>query len=419
MKKRIFFALLASALLITLSSCMSMFGMKGYRIHRFTEEGALENGYESAAVVLVGTPVALSKYPGGRVDSGIIMRGSRACEVAELKPGKRTLSLMYYLRKDGNQYSSGVGNVNRLFEAGKVYRARYDKNNGSIHFSIKEIGPMEFPSTDRNATARFTRLSPAEEQEDAAFAYEVTFKDGHSSSYPLYTFADIFPVVSPDKSSLVLLAINKDNYRIYIDGREETYDALYKLGGSLSESEVVRFSPDSKHHAFIAEIDGKMAMIYDWITGPKYDRVQRPIFSPDSQTFAYIAEKNDKSFVVINGKEQKHYDGLYTIPFFSPDSGSYFYGVKNEDKYAMVFNGKKFRSFSKVMIGSQVWSPDSSSILYWAQQDEKTCIMVNDTIAAEVEKFDQNSLSFDEDGSHITYRPSAGADIITIDNPLK
>lgn len=457
MRKHIFFALLTAAVLLTLASCMTMFGIKRYPIHRFTEEGALENGYESAAVVLVGTPVALDKYPGGRVDSGIIMRGNRACEVVELKPGKQTLSLLYYLRRDGKTYSSGTGNVNRLYKAGTVYRARYDRKNNAVNFSIQEIGPIEFPSTDGNAVARFVRLTPAEEAEDSAFAYEVSFKDGRRSSYPIYTFADVFPLVSPDKSSLALFSVNKDNTKIYIDGREETYDTVSKLGGSLSESEFVLFSPDSKHHAFVAGNDGKMFIVYDWKAGPQYDEVRRPQFSPDLKTFAYIAEKDDETFVVINGKEGKHYDGLYTIPFFSPDSrrylyltnnnilvvdgkevdpdgtvliillkgafspdsNSYFYGVKNDDKYAMVLNGEKFREFSKVMIGRQVWSPDSSSILYWAQQDEKTYLMINDTIAAEVEKFDQDSLSFDEDGSHITYRTSASADAITIANPLK
>jgi Tol biopolymer transport system component len=304
MRKRIFFALLTAAVVLTLSSCMSMFGIKRYPNHRVTEEGALEHGYESEAVVLVGTPVALNKFPGGRVDSGIIMRGNRA---------------------------------------------------------------------------RFVRLTPAEEAEDAAFAYKVSFKDGRSSSYPIYTFADIFPVVSPDKSSLALVSINKDNHKIYIDGREETYDSVFKLDGSLSESEIVRFSPDSKHHAFVAQVDGKKVMVYDWEGGPQYEEVRRAQFSPDSKKFAYIAEKDDKTFVVINGKEGKHYDGLYIIPIFSPDS---------------------------------------SSILYWAQQDEKTYLMINNTIAAEVDKFDQDSLSFDKDGSHITYRTGGGADTITIENPL-
>lgn len=88
MVKRILPVLFLFAAVFVLSSCMSMLGMKAYPIHRFTEEGALENGYESAAVVLVGSPLALSQFPGGTVDTDIITRGGQELRCGGTQTGK-------------------------------------------------------------------------------------------------------------------------------------------------------------------------------------------------------------------------------------------------------------------------------------------------------------------------------------------
>jgi hypothetical protein len=436
---------------------MSMLGIKAYPIHRFTEEGALDNGYDSSAVVLVGSPIALSQFPGGRVDTDFIMRGGRSCDVVELTPGKRNLKLMYYLRMNGQIKSSGAMNVSREYEAGMVYRARrrvYEDK--SIRFYVIEVGPMEFPSTDGNAVARFTRLTPPEQQEDAAFAYEISFKDGRTSTYPIYNFSDTFPLVSPDKESLALFNKSGDKFKIYIDGREKEYDSLLRIKGIWSSTEIVLFSPDSKHHAFIAGDGGKYMVVHDWEEGTPYEWVQQPKFSPDSKTLTYIVKQDEEKFLVVNRKAQKHYDNITSVPFFSPDSSRYLYtaednilvvdekeitgyqkvfilenpfspdsskyycGIKDENGFAIHFNGKRLgRNFDNIGIGKQVWSPDSSSILYWGMKDDAFSIMINDTVVAEVEDLYKSSLSFDEEGAHVIYKTTEKYETFSVDNPLK
>jgi hypothetical protein len=66
-------------------------------------------------------------------------------------------------------------------------------------------------------------------------------------------------------------------------------------------------------------VDGKEGKHYDYIWG-----VGTLIFSPDSKRVAYAAEEGNKQFVVVDGKEGKQYVGIVTlgggrIIFDSPD----------------------------------------------------------------------------------------------------
>ena len=54
-------------------------------------------------------------------------------------------------------------------------------------------------------------------------------------------------------------------------------------------------------------VDGKEEKHYDGI-GEGY-----PIFSPDSKRVAYMAQVGDKRFVVVDGEEEKHYDGIIIL----------------------------------------------------------------------------------------------------------
>jgi hypothetical protein len=68
-------------------------------------------------------------------------------------------------------------------------------------------------------------------------------------------------------------------------------------------------------------VDGKEEKQYDVIVNP-------PIFSPDSKRVAYSATAGNKSFVVVDGKEGRGYDGIVVagggrIIFDSADSLHY------------------------------------------------------------------------------------------------
>ncbi len=68
-----------------------------------------------------------------------------------------------------------------------------------------------------------------------------------------------------------------------------------------------------------------------------YSRLAKGSFrvSPDSRRIAYTIMANDKQFVVIDGKEEKHYDGIGKgTPIFSPDSKRVAYiALVDEDQF--------------------------------------------------------------------------------------
>ena len=80
--------------------------------------------------------------------------------------------------------------------------------------------------------------------------------------------------------------------------------------------------------------------------GKQYDGVIDPAFSPDSNRLAYVAFitgglfSADKWFVVVDGKEDKQYDGILGAPTFSQDSQRVTYGAKKGNKWFAVVDGE-------------------------------------------------------------------------------
>lgn len=57
----------------------------------------------------------------------------------------------------------------------------------------------------------------------------------------------------------------------------------------------------------------KHVVVVDGKEEKQYNGVLALIFSPDSQRVAYMAELGDKQFVVVDGKEAREYDNLIVI----------------------------------------------------------------------------------------------------------
>ena len=79
--------------------------------------------------------------------------------------------------------------------------------------------------------------------------------------------------------------------------------------------ESFKVSPDSKRVAYAAGVGDKWFVVVDGKEEKQYDGIGEgtPIFSPDSKRVAYAAQVGNKRFVVVDGKEEKQYDGIVTI----------------------------------------------------------------------------------------------------------
>jgi len=82
--------------------------------------------------------------------------------------------------------------------------------------------------------------------------------------------------------------------------------------------------------------------------------------SSDSKRMAYAARVGDKWFVVADGKEEKHYDGIVQGSLiFSPDSKRVMYAARVGDKWFVVADGKEEKHYDGIMKGFFIFSPDS------------------------------------------------------------
>jgi hypothetical protein len=192
------------------------------------------------------------------------------------------------------------------------------------------------------------------------------------SSYPPDLLSSP-PVFSLDGKSLAFVTKDGERFAMVINGKkEESYDLAggfsfsldgqhyayvaaegkVKFGGGVLPPEEIMydkmfivfdgkrdkdykydrapvFSPDSKHLAYRAIEKSGWTMVLDHKEGKTYDSVGTPIFSRDSQNFAYTASLGvDKFLLIINGKESKIYDQIYTVPKFISNDNSWEYGVK-------------------------------------------------------------------------------------------
>jgi hypothetical protein len=114
-----------------------------------------------------------------------------------------------------------------------------------------------------------------------------------------------------------------------------------------------------------------------------YIMSESPVFSPDSQHIAYAAYDydNDNWFVVIDGEEQKQYEGISQAITFSPDSRWLAYIGRTEENSYVVINRNEGKPFTGILIG---WGGDlifdSADKLHYIAVNGEEFYLVEETI---------------------------------------
>jgi Tol biopolymer transport system component len=197
-----------------------------------------------------------------------------------------------------------------------------------------------------------------------------------------------FAVCSPDCNRIAYISKEAGGKRVTVDGNQG------KLYASITG---LKFSPNGKRFAYAAWYDDSMCVVVDGIEQKSYRWVMNITFSPDSNRMAYSAglkgEQNE-CCTVVDGVEGKSYsnksweelpEGI-SPPVFSLDSKYVGYVVVMGNKSWMVVNeaeGKHYDELRKETIGGRnykwdksfVFSPDGK-IAYWAKQGDKWMVVV-------------------------------------------
>jgi hypothetical protein len=156
--------------------------------------------------------------------------------------------------------------------------------------------------------------------------------------------------------------------KVLADGVEgKAYD-------SIARKNEMTFSPEGNRFAYVAGLGGKMLVVVDGKEGKLYDWIYdmfNPVFSPDGKHLAYVAGRKAltfsqmEEFVVIDGKELKHYATADT-PVFSPDSRRFAYSAEKTWNRGMVVVADEKEQKTYHQIVGEVFSPDSKRLAYQA-----------------------------------------------------
>ena len=91
-------------------------------------------------------------------------------------------------------------------------------------------------------------------------------------------------------------------------------------------------------------------MVVDGKAGPPYDGIVDIVVSPDSTRVAYGAGVGHKQFVVVDGIEQRQYDGVANGTLvFSPDSKRVVYSAQIRHKWTLVIDDQSGTPYDTIV----------------------------------------------------------------------
>lgn len=219
--------------------------------------------------------------------------------------------------------------------------------------------------------------------------------DGQESSrYPDVSA----PKFSPDSSRI---AYQVQNNRVSTAGYVVVDGVAGTHYSAIDMIEHFRFSPDSKHFAYVAS----GYAIRDGVRGKHYDHIYTVTFSPDSEHLAYIAQIGEEEYCfVLDEVESKYYPYISILDVvFSPDSKHVAYIAGSAGNERLVVDGVEGKCY--YMIGAPVFSPDSQRIAYPAMNLSLFPEYIAVVDGVESQKYDEDWVHpvFSPDSRHVAY----------------
>lgn len=148
--------------------------------------------------------------------------------------------------------------------------------------------------------------------------------------------------------------------------------------------ETLKVSPDNKRVGYVTQVGNKKFLVVDGKEEKPYDGIMpgSPIFSPDSKRVAYAVHvldyQRNNQFVVIDGKEGKQYYGVGQGSFtFSPDSKRVAHAALLANQWFAVVDGKEGKPYDGIMPRTPIFSLDSRRVAYGAQVGNKKLVVID------------------------------------------
>ena len=143
------------------------------------------------------------------------------------------------------------------------------------------------------------------------------------------------------------------------------------------------FTPDNKLMYSVEEGNKKFLLIGDEKKYGPYDEVSPPGISSDGKHFHFAAIKGNYGFLLVDGREGKHYDirkstfyhyaiGKSTL---GPD-GQHIAYIVNQGEEKVILDDEEGSAYDKIKEGP-IFSPDSKHLVYVGQREGKDIIILD------------------------------------------
>jgi len=187
---------------------------------------------------------------------------------------------------------------------------------------------------------------------------------------------------APEGGNLVYIwEYNDGSQEIVIGGKRglrKDGATVMARGSSLSKYGPVVFSEDGQHIAYrIIRDDPPSAQV---IVDGKPDEPVREVvdasftFHSDGTKYAYVADNGSGRFLVIDGKPVSSEYRYLSKVIFSPGQGRVFSQAQRDDKSFLLIDGKELGPYTS--ISSLVFSPDGKHYAF-VDRDDKTTLVVD------------------------------------------
>ncbi len=196
--------------------------------------------------------------------------------------------------------------------------------------------------------------------------------------------------------------------RVFVDGKPGPagYDSMQ----AGTDARLIRFSPDGRHLAFVAQRGQKSVLVVDGRESRPYDlvRPESVQFSPDSAHWACIAFLGTRSAAVVDGREGAGYDQVAGFQF-GAEGGHFAYAATRGTQMACVTDAGEGKPYTHV--GGPWLSPDGRHVAYTAMRaDSRTVVVLDGREQAPHMGVSDDGVGFSPDSKHLAYAAMDAAD---------
>lgn len=184
-----------------------------------------------------------------------------------------------------------------------------------------------------------------------------------------------------DEAYVSYCAISPDSKRVavpFLKGEEWFLTFEHKVYGPSTSNSIpeARFSPDSKSVALFTGREKKTVVRLNNKVVGEFD-MARGRFSPDSKHFAFVGYNESpkgRGFLIADGKSIAEGDWMGDITY-SPDSQRLACILGQDDKWVVWDEGREGRPYD--FVSTPRFSPDSSHLAYWATRGEQSILVLD------------------------------------------